>query len=284
MRAILCCLLISMFHAGAHAETALLEVRPNISARAEYLAGQHARPAVLLLHGFLQTHDFSTVASLARGLHDAGYTVLSPSLSLGIPGRKHSLSCEALHPHTLDDDIREISRWIDWLKSRGHRSIVLVGHSFGSLHLLAYLAHKPDPAVKAFIGASLVEAQIGNTPRAVLIANLESRVKKNQRALVVQTLSFCRKYLSPPEGLLSYVRWDQARLLDALKQSPVSVQLIMGDADKMLENNWILTLKQTHTPMVVVPGANHFMDGAHEFDLLEHTLKYLDPVPKAPSR
>ena len=100
---------------------------------------QRDKPAVLLLHGFLQTRDFPTVATLARGLRDAGYPVLSPTLSLNIPNRSQSLACEAIHRHSLDDDIGEIARWVDWLKSHGHRSIVLIGHSFGSLQLLAYL-------------------------------------------------------------------------------------------------------------------------------------------------
>jgi hypothetical protein len=28
--------------------------------------------------------------------------------------------------------------------------------------------------------------------------------------------------------------------------------------------------------VVIVKGASHFMDGEHEFDLLDHTLKFLD--------
>ena len=126
MRTFLLCLLISGFPAWAHAEIAQLEMRPKISASAEYLVGQRDKPAVLLLHGFLQTREFPTVATLARGMHDAGYTVLSPTLSLGIPNRRHSLACEAVHHHSLDDDVSEIARWVGWLKSRGHRSIVLV--------------------------------------------------------------------------------------------------------------------------------------------------------------
>jgi hypothetical protein len=36
--------------------------------------------------------------------------------------------------------------------------------------------------------------------------------------------------------------------------------------------------------MVVVEGANHFMDGEHEFDLLEHTLNHLENIRPARSR
>jgi pimeloyl-ACP methyl ester carboxylesterase len=284
MRAYLFCLLISVFPVSAQAAIIQLEMRPGISASAEYLAGKDGKPAVLLVHGFLQTREFPTVATLADGLHDAGYSVLSPTLSLGIPKRKQSLACEAVHRHSMDDDIAEISRWVDWLKSRGHASIVLVGHSFGSLQLLAYLDAHPDKAIKAYIGASLVEAQINSSSRPALIMELQNLAANKQRTLVTHALSFCRKYTSTPEDLLTYVRWGQARTLAALKASPVSVQLIMGDRDDMLGRDWIKALKHVQTPIVIVEGANHFMDGEHEFDLLEHTLNYLELIQKASSR
>lgn len=280
MRAFLFCLLVSLLPAPAHAATIQLEVRPGIPAGAEYLAGRENRPAVLLLHGFLQTRGFATVATLAHGLHDAGYSVLSPTLSLGIPNRKKSLACEAVHAHSLDDDVAEIARWVAWLTSEGHRSIVLVGHSFGSMQLLAYLAGRPDPAVTAYIGTSLVEAQVGDTVRTALIEQLERQARNNDRTLVTQRLSFCKTYRSTPQALLSYARWDQARTLAALKRSPVTTQLIMGDADELLGQDWIKSLERVRVPMVIVRGANHFMDGEHEFDLLEHTLEFLERAPQ----
>jgi dienelactone hydrolase len=284
MRAYLLCLLIWVVPAAAQAERVQQLMRPAIPASAEYLVGARSKPAVLLLHGFLQTREFSTVASLARGLHDAGYTVLSPTLSLNIPDRKQSLACEAVHKHSLDDDVAEIGHWIQWLKSRGHPAIVLLGHSFGSMQLLAYLSGKPDAAVKGYIGASLIEAQVGSTDRSTLIARLEERVRSKQRELVSQSLSFCSKYPSTPEGLLSYVRWDQARVLSSLKRSPVSVKLIMGDSDEMLGGGWLKALQHIQAPITVVKGANHFMDGEHEFDLLEHSLSFLQTIRLSPSR
>ena len=284
MRIYLLCLLLSVFTVAAHASIVQQEMRPGISANAEYLIGERSKPAVLLLHGFLQTREFSTVTTLARGLQDAGYTVLSPTLSLNIPNRTQSLACEAVHKHGMEDDVAEIGRWVAWLRSHGHRSIVLVGHSFGSLQLLAYLGNHPDSAVKGYVGASLIEAQVGEASRPDLIAQLESRIQNRQRALVTQTLSFCRKYTSTPEGLLSYVRWDQPRVLTALKQTPVSLLLIMGDADSTLGQGWLKVLQHVQIPMVIVHGGSHFMDGEHEFDLLDHTLKFLETLPQGTSR
>jgi pimeloyl-ACP methyl ester carboxylesterase len=284
MRPYLLCLLMLVFPVAAPAAIVQQMMRPGIPANAEYLIGERSKPAVLLLHGFLQTYEFSTVTTLARGLQDAGYTVLSPTLSLNIPNRRQSLACEAVHKHGMEDDVAEIRHWVGWLKSRGHRSIVLIGHSFGSLQLLAYLNDHPDPAVKAFVSASLIEAQIGNVSRPALIAQLETLIQNKQHALITQPLSFCRKYPSTPEGLLSYVRWDQPRLLTALKQVPVSVLLIMGGADNMLGQGWLTALQHIRIPMVIVHDGSHFMDGEHEFDLLDHTLTFLGHIPERPSR
>ena len=184
----------------------------------------------------------------------------------------------------LVDDIAEISLWVGWLKSRGHHSIVLVGHSFGSLQLLAYLEAHPDKILSAFIGASLIESQVDTPSRPALVTELESQAANKQRTLVSHALSFCKKYTSTPGDLLTYVRWDQSRTLAALKASPVSVQLIMGDQDEMLGRDWIKALKHVQTPMVIVAGANHFMDGEHEFDLAEHTLSHLERIQKAAPR
>ena len=280
MRTFLFFLLISALPSWARAEIAYLEMRPNISASAEYLPGQSDKPAILLLHGFLQTRDFSTVTNLARSLRDAGYPVLVPTLSLGIPNRQRSLPCEAIHRHSLNDDTLEISRWVHWLKSRGHRSTVLIGHSFGSLQLLAYLNGSVDKTVKAYIGASLIEAKIDSTNRSILIARLNNQLATDQIALVTQELSLCKKYTSTPEGLLSYIQWDQTQILSALKNTSVKTLLIMGAADNILERNWLKALAHIQTPMVIVAGANHFMDGEHEFDLLDKTLTFLKTVQK----
>jgi pimeloyl-ACP methyl ester carboxylesterase len=284
MRFALFCLLITLLPAAAQASTVHQTMRPGINASADYQPGQRDQPAVLLLHGFLQTRDFSTVATLAQGLHDAGYTVLSPTLSLNIPNRSRSLACEAVHKHGMDEDVAEIGRWVAWLKSQGHRSIVLVGHSFGALQQLAYLSGQPDASIKAFLAVSLIEAQVGGASRAALIAQLESRIAHRQRTLMTHPLSFCTRYATPPEALLSYVRWDQVRTLTALKQSTLRMQLIMGDADNKLDPEWIRNLRHIQAPISIVPGAGHFMDGEHEFDLLEDALAFLQQARKEAPR
>lgn len=283
MRILLFLLFGVLFSSVSRAELVEQTIRPGVIATADYVAGDRAKPAILLVHGFLQTREFPTVVALAHSLQDAGYTTLAPTLSLGIPHRKQSLPCEAVHRHTMENDVDEIARWVKWLKARGNKSIVMFGHSFGSLQLLAYLQDTRDPAIKAYIGASLIEAQTGKLARAPLVADLESRVRSGQHALVNHSLSFCGKYVSTPAGMLSYARWGQPQTLAALKKAPVKKLLIMGDADSMLAPGWLTALGHVEVPIAVVKGANHFMDGMHEFDLVEQTIAFLDTL-KAPPR
>lgn len=274
-------LLLELLPFSAHATQVMLDMRPNLPATAEYQAGARDKPAILLLHGFLQTRESPPVATLARGLADAGYSVLTPTLTLGIPGRRQSLACEAIHNNSLDDDLAEIDRWVKWLRGKGHRHIVLIGHSFGSLQLLAYLSGKPDPAVTGLVGVSLVEAQIGAMPREPLIERLTAQVARHDRNLVNYPLSYCGKYPTTPEALLSYVRRDQARTLAALHQLGNRTLLVMGSADDRMTQGWLRALQHLQTPLVVIDGGNHFMDGEHEFDLLEHTLAFLQSGARA---
>ena len=50
----------------------------------------------------------------------------------------------------------------------------------------------------------------------------------------------------------------------------------MGGSDNRIRKDWIKNLKGTGRNVTVIEGANHFMDGFNEFDLLEIVLQELD--------
>ncbi|MBK1650549.1 alpha/beta hydrolase [Rhabdochromatium marinum] len=120
----------------------------------DYRPGETAKPAVLLLHGFLQTHHFGIVQSLADALSNANYPVLTPTLTLGINQRRQSLPCDAIQNHRLADGTPELAAWVQWLKARGHPKIVVAGHSSGAMQVLLYANQaKEEPAL---VGAVLI--------------------------------------------------------------------------------------------------------------------------------
>lgn len=272
-------LLLALCWIGLAAQAATVELKlPNkLVAKAEYRPGKPDKPAVILLHGFLQTNEFPTIHRLVEGINDSGRAVLAPTLTLGVTHRRQSLACEAIHTHTMDDVGNEIATWVKWLKARHEGPIVLVGHSFGSVEALAYLSDKRDPAISRFIGISIVEGRLklNREETTRLIAEMRRAVKSGQPRVVSQQFSFCQKYQATPASLLSYLEWTPKRVLDAAARLPLPNLFIMGGRDDRLGNGWVDELKR-HNRVLIIDGANHFMDGEHEFDLLDGVLEELN--------
>ena len=235
----------------------------------------------MVLHGFLATRQFRTVANLSNALYDEGYTVLAPTLTLNINHRKVSLACEAIHLHNIDGDIAEIRYWVDWLanKAKG-KKIVLVGHSFGSLHSLLYSLQQPNPAVAKIIATSLVDAEhtAGNELAVSQINTAQNLISQGSSQLGDYKLSYCKKYVSPAKAFLSYAVWSKQRILEALATTTIPIEIILGNADQRMGNDWISTLKTHNIHLKLISGANHFFDAEHEFDLLENVLQSLSDL------
>jgi pimeloyl-ACP methyl ester carboxylesterase len=253
-------------------------VLPNkVVAKAEFRNGEVGKPAILLMHGFLQTHEFPTIHRLVEGLSSEGYSVLAPTLTLGVSHRKQSLACEAINVHSMADATMEVGLWVEWLKARKMSSVVLLGHSFGSVVALAYLGSQRQNSVDKLIGVSAAEGRLKSdrVERDKLIDKARALVKSNSRSLMTEQLSFCQKYRATPAGMLSYLEWTPERLLREVRRLPTPTTFIMGSRDDRLGPGWIEHLKQTRAKVLVIEGANHFMDGDFEFDLLDTVLAEL---------
>lgn len=266
--------------ARAWAEMVTLDLKPGLTARAEYRPGGKDKPAVLILHGFLQTHDFPTVHNLAEGLAAAGYGVLTPTLTLGVTHRRQSLPCEAIHTHTREGNMRELDAWLDWLGAQGHRRVVLVGHSLGSAELLLYLQQRRPPTVVQFIALSLVEtrSEAKHDDMRALRFEMRRLAARGDRQPRIHSLSFCRKFNAVPQTFASYLDITPNRLVAAARSLPIPATFIMGGGDERLGPGWIERLKRTGKTVIVIPNATHFLDGEHEFELIDAVLGVLKPI------
>ena len=247
---------------------------------ADYRPGNAGLPAVLVLHGFLSTRNFLTVSNLIEALADEGYSVLAPNLTLGVNHRTVTLACEAVHTHSIDDDIAEINYWVEWLVRHGQKNIVLVGHSYGSLHGLYYAVKYKNPAVKKLIAASLVDVD-----HAVARETAESQIKaaqelvaKNDNGLKEYSISYCKKYVAPPKAFLSYATWSRQRILTTISQLTIPIEVILGSEDKRMGQGWPELLRKNGVTLHVIAGANHFFHNEQEFDLLDSVLSALRSV------
>lgn len=265
---------------SAPAKAAIVSVTTadNIVANAEYRPGDADKPVVLIVHGFLQTRNFPTVARLANSLNELNYPVLAPTLSLGIESRKSSLACEAIQTHSMPQAVAEIALWVNWLMEKGHSSIVLVGHSAGSTTAVAYLNANPSPAVKK---AALISLGYFGEGKASFERESDARrarqwIAQGKTELDTYALAFCKTYVARPEDFLSYYSWSKGRSLRALEKATTPVYAIIGGADERMDREWVHRLGDSHVTLITVPGANHFFDDVHEFDLLDQMERILD--------
>ena len=261
----------------AHADRIENRLASGIVLSAEFEAGNPRQPAIFLLHGFLQTHEFPTVKRLADSLTTAGYTTLSPTLSLGISRRAKSLPCEAAHRHTLEQDVAEIEAWMDWLGRHHPGPIVFIGHSYGSLQGMVYAAYKPHPALRRVIALSLIDTEQKpfDASRAKMLARAKAGLTKGNKSLMNFALGHCKQYTATPQSYLSYANWNRKQVLDLARSSRVPVNVVMGGKDSRMGAGWAQALMTAGVQVKSIEGANHFFDAEYEFDLLDLILNIL---------
>jgi pimeloyl-ACP methyl ester carboxylesterase len=268
-----------LFIFSASAKTVSLPVTNKIVATAHYEMGESNKPLLIFVHGFLQTNQFSTVKRLYDAFYENGFPVLAPNLSLGISSRAKSLACESIHLHSLDSDTNEIAQWVDWAIARGHKKIILIGHSAGSVNITAYLANHPNPAVIKTILISLTHYGAGR-PEAFETEAQEKLAEKllqnGEDKLTQFALSYCQNYLTLPSKFLSYYRWSDKKVLQALSVDTSDNYIIFGSADNRITPQWLNSVKGANGKVRIIDGANHFFDQAYEFDLLDMVENIVD--------
>jgi len=259
------CLLGILLTLPALSDTREMDVSAGVVGGAGYLAGSSAKPPVLILHGFLQTRNFAAVSRMTEGLGELDYTVLTPTLSLGITRRRQSESCEALHLHELDDDVAELALWVEWLHRESGQAIVIIAHSAAAHTVTRFINDHPEAPVGRliFISPSYLKGHpLGPEP-------------PQRGAIAVYALGFCPHYATTPKAFRSYVDWSPEKMLDTLERWRERVSVIIGTGDERLSPHWIQALRDKAIDISNVEGANHFFASSHEFDLLEKVEHHL---------
>ncbi|MFK5984718.1 MAG: DUF1749 domain-containing protein [Pseudomonadota bacterium] len=255
------------------AEKVQLKISEKITSNAEFYSGDTDKPAIMILHGFLLNHNFHTVSRLAESLNESGYTVLTPTLSLGVNKRKQGLPCEAIHLHSLETDIKEIEKWAKWLEGKVANEIVILGHSSGSIHLINYLNASASNKNKVKQIILLAIPHFGvltsysfETPENAQAAR--EQVAKGSKAIAEYGLSYCKKYITTATNYLSYYNLNKQYIEEELDNLQVNKTIIYGTDDKFIDLQWIKSLANKNVKIIPIEGANHFFDYEYEFSLL----------------
>jgi esterase/lipase len=219
----------------------------------------------------MMTHNFPTVKRLAESLNESGYNVLTPSLSLGISQRRKSMACEAIHLHSLEEDIKELEQWIQWSEKKTDKDIILIGHSTGSIHLASYLSSHPENQITQVIFIAMPDFNMSNKLEQInkLQKKAQQLILNNNQSLHDFTLSYCDKYPTTATNFLSYLQLSKENISLYINKIVIPKTLIIGSNDNRVDQTWSKTLTQHGVNVIRVDGANHFFDNEHEFDLLD---------------
>lgn len=272
-------LLLSLLHSVAMAEELAITLSNGNQALADYRPGEAGKPAVLLIHGFLQTYKFSTIQLMADELADNGYTVLAPTITLNINQRRQGLNCNAIQNHTVADGSSEIGSWVQWLKRQGYSHIIAIGHSTGSLRLLSYLGENPQHGIQSFIPVSIAPMGNWRNPDIIREQIATARLSREQtpNAIGKYSLAFCHhNYAAPAAAFLSYMRWSEAWVLQQLQDSRVALHLVIGGEDSWLPLGWPEKLQATTLPLTTIAEASHNFTGPQEFAFQDAIVSLVD--------
>jgi hypothetical protein len=129
--------------------------------------------------------------------------------------------------------------------------------------------------VKQVLMISLTDVEVKQDARqrARQAQDLRNRVARGDSALVETEFGACKKYVSTPAALLSYLKLSRRSILDSLVNSPVPAAAIMGGKDDRMGPDWVDRLVSRGIAVRVIPGASHFFDNQYEFDLQEALLQ-----------
>lgn len=274
----ICCATFILVSTPSVSEIIHLKLPTGYLATAELLQGEAEMKPVLIQHGFLQTRDFFTVRRLGEALHEMGYTVLLPNLTLGIDNRRQSLACEAIHTHSMEQDLAEIGFWVDWLHRQSGKLVTLIGHSTGSLELFAYLAEASSPPVNQAILISLLAFAQGPAAKenATELQRARQQFATDPEAISSYRLAYCDTYNTTAKNYLSYMEWNRANTLNSLKKLPIKPTILLGGEDRRLGDDWLPAMRQANAKVIPITGADHFFDYEYEFELTDTVLELLE--------
>lgn len=101
--------------------------------------------AVIVVHGLGVHPDWGLIGTLRGALAERGFT----TLSIQMPVLAANASADA-YPPTFPQAAERMAAAVKFLKAKGYTALGIASHSMGSRMSLAYLAKRPDPAVRAW--------------------------------------------------------------------------------------------------------------------------------------
>ncbi len=256
----------------------------KLKASAEWVVPKGVDPkergAVLWLHGLFQTHEMREPIAVQREAWvSAGFPVLSPTLTLGIDNRREPYDCSYPLDHDYDLNLREIEAWVNWLRSKGVRRIVLAGHSMGGQQIIHAFERVKGKGVVGLLAVAPAEGLRREHP---LLESARKLVKEGKgRSMLETSFFYCQRARVSARTLYSYYGIDR-NIGRYLRKVDVPALIVWGGEDDRVKN-----LPEFLEPYVkgkenvrieVIDHADHFFRDLAAEDLSSITTDFLSDV------
>lgn len=247
---------------------------------------------ILITHGALAHRDMETIAYLRKLLNERGHNTLAINLSLGIDDRHGMYDCKQTHRHQDSDAISEIGQWVDWLKQRGHRRVIVMGHSRGGAQIARYAAQHSDPSIEAVIllapatASTTSSAQYHkrfNQALAPILAQARQLADADNGTETIEHVGIlsCQDSTVTASSFISYYGEQSSQDLQSLLSIINQRTLVIAAS----EDEIVTDLQEKITPLVdnkrvflqVIPGSDHFFRDLNADDAVDLIDKFIKP-------
>jgi pimeloyl-ACP methyl ester carboxylesterase len=246
---------------------------------------------VLILHGFMAHWDMEIIRSAQQALLDNDYSSLAINLSLSVDNRHGYYGCDQPQRHVQDDAIDEVGSWIAWLRERGTKRVILLGHSRGANQFMVYAAEEIDPEVSHMIflapGMGDEAEQAYFTRYGVSLDKTRTYVQaqindgRGDQLLPDIDMLACPRATVTADSFNSYYSSNNRfrRFEHYLPRSPVPTLIISGSIDERQPNTQKLVtpyLDGMRIQLAVIEGAGHFFRDFNIEEAMEAAIEFID--------
>ncbi len=244
---------------------------------------------ILMTHGTLGHYNMETVKQIQELLVKKNFNTLAINLSLSESNRTGMYDCKSTHKHRHDDAAKEISAWVNWLKNKSVKNIVLFGHSRGGNQTLWYLQNNESPLISKLIllAPPVLEDDVekeykknhGNLDKTLKQA--EDLVKSGKGDTILKDVDFlyCKKTNVSADSFVSYYSKNNRQPTTALlKKLNKPTLVIFGSEDKVVPTG-IKKIKpladEKKIQFITIDGADHFFRDTFAEDVADNIAKFL---------
>ncbi len=232
------------------------------------------QPTFLLVHGTWATHNMEIQSYLQSLLTEEGYASLAITLSLGIDDRVSQPDCNKTITAGQNDNLDEITHWLNYLQDLGFSNIVIIGHSRGGAQVASFNQLVKDDRIKAQV---LIAPMVFHE-QAVPEAAVKLATTSKQPILGPVRVIYCEQAKVTLNAYKSYYLSSPEKNTPTLIKDTILPTLIyLGSDDKLITEKFVNQSRiyeaNSKISVKIIDGADHFFRDLYADEIIEHLLE-----------